>query len=219
MNKNGTVLGAISLYRKASEKFQEEEFRRLEIVASQTALAIMKVTQEPSESPPLFDNLTTVPNGFQLYLMFDQVAMDAHRYEYPLALLTINLDELKQVRRRWGHISGDECLRAAAAYLLRELRETDVLVRYAADEFIALNPKMTRNQAESLKSRLQNDLDHFNFTVRPDASIPIPVSIGISVYPEDGAELESLISTAEWRMREDRKLRAAIGRRISNFPF
>jgi diguanylate cyclase (GGDEF)-like protein/putative nucleotidyltransferase with HDIG domain len=216
LNKHGEVLGAISLYRKDQMKFTEEEFRRLEIVASQTAILLSKSNKREGEAPVLFDKLTALPNAFQLYLMFDQVAIDASRYEYPLAIVSMNFDELKSIRRKWGPMSGDEAIRAAAAYLSKELRETDVLVRYASDEFVTINPKMSRESAENLKSRLQNDLDHFKFAVRALTEIPLPVSIGIAVFPEDGHDLESLLSVAEWRMRQDRELRSAVKRRVKS---
>jgi diguanylate cyclase (GGDEF)-like protein len=212
MNRTGTVLGAISLYRKEHVKFSEEEFRQLEIVASQTAIALSKCHTGTEETPALVDSTTGVPNGFQLYLMFEQIATDASRYEYPVAFLSIHLDDLKGIRRKWGHLSGDESVRVAARHLNQELRETDLLARYAADEFIVVAPKMDQEQAEALKSRLQNDLDHIRFAVRPDAETSVRVSIGISLFPEDGTTLESLLSVAEWRMREDRELRSAARR-------
>jgi diguanylate cyclase (GGDEF)-like protein len=142
--------------------------------------------------------------------MFDKIAMDAHRYEYPLALFSIHLDDLKAIRNRWGHISRDECLRKVAKHLSGVLRETDLLVRYGYDEFVALNPRIDREQAEALKSRLQNELDHFRFAVRADEHFSLPASIGIASFPEDGLDIESLLAVAEWRVREDRELRTAV---------
>jgi diguanylate cyclase (GGDEF)-like protein len=214
LNRHGEVLGAISLYRKDQTKFTEEEFRRLEIIASQTAILLARSNKRLSEAPVLFDNLTALPNAFQLYLMFDQVAMDAARYEYPLAVVSINFDEMKSIRQKWGPMSGDEAIRVTASYLSKELRETDVLVRYASDEFVAINPKMSRESAETLKSRLQNDLDHFKFAVRALTEIPLAVSIGIAVFPEDGHDLDTLLSIAEWRMRQDKELRSAVRRKV-----
>jgi diguanylate cyclase (GGDEF)-like protein len=213
MNRQGEVMGAISLYRRNSTKFTDEEFRRLEIVASQTAILLARC-KDIDGTQLLVDNLTGLPNGFQLYLMFEQVAMDAARYEYPLSVLSVHLDNTKEIRRRWGHMSGDEAIRTAASYLKRELRESDLLVRYAGEHFIAICPKMSYEQAEALKSRLQDELDHFNFAVRSDRDIPLQVSIGIAVFPESGAELETLLLSAELRMQEDRELRSAVRRDI-----
>ena len=218
LNRHGEVFGAISLYRRDSVKFTDEEFRRLEIVASQTALLVAKCNKGDDESHLLGDPLTALPNGFQLYLMFDQVAMDASRYEYPVALLSIQVEEIRTIRQKWGPMSGDEAIRAAARHLTKELRETDVLVRYASDEFVAISPKMSLEAAENLKSRLQDDLDHFRFAVRALTEIPLHVSIGIAIFPEDGQDLDGLLSVAEWRMRQDKDLRTAVKRRLKSAP-
>jgi diguanylate cyclase (GGDEF)-like protein len=217
MNHQNEVLGAISLYRSGAVKFTEAEFRRLEIVASQTALLLSKCNKAQDEDL-LIDSETKLPNGFQLYLMFDRVGVDALRYEYPLALLSISLDDIPEIRRKWGQLSGEEVLRATAKYLRTEVRETDLLVRYGSEEFIALNPRMSQELAENLKSRLQNELDHFKFTVRPNTEIPLRVSIGIAVFPEDGTDLESLLSISALRASEDRELRSAIKRQIRRVP-
>jgi diguanylate cyclase (GGDEF)-like protein/putative nucleotidyltransferase with HDIG domain len=216
MNRRNQVLGAISLYRKDSTKFTDEEFRRLEIVASQAAIVLEKTLNSIDNPQLLVDDLTGLPNGFQLYLMFDQVTMDAARYEYPMALLCIGLDDLKGIRRKWGHMSGDDAIRTTAQYLKNELRETDLLVRYAGEEFVAISSKLPLDQAENLKSRLQDHLDHFKFAVRSHSEIPLQVSIGIATFPEDGTDLETLLGTAESRMREDQELRTAVRKRIRN---
>ena len=218
LNRQGEVLGAISLYRRDTNKFTEEEFRRLEIVASQTAVLLAKCNKRKADTPLLFDHLTDLPNAFHLYLMFDRVAMDAARYEYPLAILSMRLDEVKLIRQKWGPMSGDEAIRAAASYLRKELRETDVLVRYANDEFVAIAPNMSCESAENLKSRLQNELDHFRFAVRAATDIPLDTSIGIATFPEDGQDLDTLLAVAEWHVRQDRELRTAVKRRVKASP-
>jgi diguanylate cyclase (GGDEF)-like protein/putative nucleotidyltransferase with HDIG domain len=218
INRQNEVLGAISLYRNEAVKFSEEEFRRLEIVAAQTAILLKKCKETTSRVDSLTDELTGLPKSFQLYLMFDSVAVDASRYEYPLALLSIQLEDIANIRRKWGHLSGDEAIRAASNYLREELRDTDLLVRYGEDEFVAVNPKMSRSQAENLKSRVQNELDQFNFAVRAQTEIPLRVSIGIAVFPEDGTDLESLLNVSGLRARDDRDLRLAVNRRIKRLP-
>jgi GAF domain len=76
MNRNGSVIGSVSLYRKERTKFTEEEFRRLELVASQTALALSKCNVSKLNGG-LCDPITGLPNGYQLYIMFDQIATDS----------------------------------------------------------------------------------------------------------------------------------------------
>src|SRR5262249_17851759 len=129
-------------------------------------LALSRCNTAASDEGGLFDTLTKLPNGYQLYLMFDQIANDANKFDYSIALIAMRLDDTK-LRRRWGHIVGDEAVRTTANYLSKQLRETDLLVRYASDEFLAIVPRVDRDQAEGLKSRFQDDLDHFQFSVRP----------------------------------------------------
>lgn len=214
MNRDNQILGAISLYRQDSDKFADEEFRRLEIVASQTAILLAKCWRQLDESEPLMDDLTKLPNGFQLYLMYDQIAGDAARYEYPLAVLSIDLDDIKGVRRQWGHSSGDEAIRGAAQFIKNHLRDTDLLVRYAGEQFVAVSSKMLREHAEDLKSRMQNELDHVKFAIRGQVTIPLAASIGIAIFPEDAKDLDQLLLTAQLRMREDREIRAVAKRKI-----
>ena len=75
---------------------------------------------------------------------------------------------------------------------------------------------MVREQAENLKSRLQNELDHFKFAVRSQTEIPLHVAVGVAVFPDDGTDLESLLLAAELRMHEDRELLAAVRRGVRN---
>src|SRR4051794_37090886 len=109
------------------------------------------------------------------------------------------------MRKKWGYLSGDEAICSAANYLRPELRETDVLVRYAGEEFIAVNPRMSREFAEALKSRVQNALDHFEFAVRSQTMIPLRVSIGVALFPDDGTTLEALVTAGALRASEDRE--------------
>jgi diguanylate cyclase (GGDEF)-like protein len=216
MNTGKVVLGAVTLYRKSNTKFTDEERRRLELVASQTGVALSKCGKSNQDNA-MVDSLTGLPNGYQLYFMFDQVAIDASRFDYTIALLSIRLDDAK-LRRRWGHAVGDEAVRSVATYLSKEIRETDLLVRYANDEFIILVPRVDLEKAEGLKSRFQDELDHFRFQVRPGTYASLPVSIGISMFPSDGSTLDALISSAEWRMQEDAELRVAVKSGLRSLP-
>jgi diguanylate cyclase (GGDEF)-like protein len=200
MNSNGVVWGSISLYRKQKTKFSEEEFRRLEIVASQTALALANCHGDQGSSP-LVDSTTGLPNGYHLHLMFDQLVSDANKFDYPFALLVFRLDE-RRLRRRWGYIFGDEGVRALAAFIKREFRDNDLVIRYADDEFFAIVPRVDRPHAEGLKLRMQQGLSTLEVPIRAGAQTGIPVTVGLAMFPEDGMTLESLVSISNWQARE-----------------
>lgn len=211
LHRNGEVLGTIALYRKSDQRFTDNDFRRLEILASQTALGMSRIQSQSQTEPVLFDPLTKIPNGFQLLMMFDQVATDAARFDYPIALLCIGLDSLASVRKRWGYGSADEAAQLAIRQISLTLSETDLLFRYSDDQLILLAPRRNRDGAEELKSRLQDIIDHITFDVRPGTHISLLTSIGIVMFPEDESTLDKLLETAAWRMEDDRAFRAAAG--------
>ena len=216
MCHRGIVVGSLALYREAKENFTDLEFRHLEIIAAQTAVALNRAREQGAESA-LFDELTRLPNGYQLYLMFDPVAIDAERYEYPLALMAFRLDGFAEIKRRYGHLSAAEVVRFVSRYLKNEVRDTDILVRYADDQFLRLSPKMSRDQSEMLKSRIQSELDQHKFAIRHGVELAPRVSIGIAEFPKEGTKLEDLLAIAEWRLTEDERLRS-MARRTLSFP-
>jgi diguanylate cyclase (GGDEF)-like protein len=128
------------------------------------------------------------------------------------------MEDIANVRKKWGHLSADAALRTTANYLRKELRDTDLLVRYAGDEFVSVNPKLSREQAENLKSRLEDDLDQFKFAVRAQTDIPLRASIGIAIFPEDGTDLDALLAVSDLRARDDRELRSAVKNRLASVP-
>jgi len=143
-------------------------------------------------------------------LLFDQLAADANKFDYPFALLVFRLDD-KRLRRRWGYIFGEEGVRVTASFLKREFRDNDLVIRYAADEFFAIVPRVDRVHAEGLKARLQQGLNTLQVPIRAGTHIGLPVSVGLAMFPDDGLDLESLVRIANWQARETKLHNASPG--------
>jgi diguanylate cyclase (GGDEF)-like protein/putative nucleotidyltransferase with HDIG domain len=205
MNRNGIVWGVISLYRTLKVKFSEEEFRRVEVIASQTAIALSNCSTQAGLGS-LVDPVTGLPNGYHLHLMFDQLVVDAQKFDYSFALIVFRLDDRK-LRRRWGFTSGEEAVRAMANLLRREFRETDLLVRYASDEFFAIVPRVDRDHAEGLQARILNELLKIRIPARSGMQISVPSDAGLAMFPEEGLDVETLVAVAQWNLRRDTTLR------------
>jgi diguanylate cyclase (GGDEF)-like protein len=135
--------------------------------------------------------------------MFDQLAGDANKFDYPFAVLAFRLDD-KRLRRRWGYVFGEEGIRLVASFLKREFRDNDLVIRYAADEFLAIVPRVDRMHAQSLKARLQDGLNTLQVHIRAGTHVGLPVAIGLAMFPEDGLDLESLLRIANWQARENK---------------
>jgi diguanylate cyclase (GGDEF)-like protein len=134
--------------------------------------------------------------------MFDQLVVDAQKFDYPFALIVFRLDDRK-LRRRWGITAGEEAIRAVANLLRKEFRESDLLVRYAADEFFAIVPRVDRNHAEGLQGRILNEMMKIRMPARSGMQIGVPSEAGLAMFPEDGLEVEALVAVAQWHLRQD----------------
>jgi diguanylate cyclase (GGDEF)-like protein len=115
----------------------------------------------------------------------------------PLALLVLDLDDLKGVNDNHGHPVGDAVLRQVAERAQSILRSTDTLARIGGDEFAVIAPgaqgEGARLMGEAISSAIST---HYS-----DSGTPTPsVSVGWSVFPEDGDDFESLIRAADARM-------------------
>src|SRR5262249_11968404 len=124
-----------------------------------------------------------------------------------------HLDDAHRIKRRADPLAFQDALKTMGSTLRKELRDTDLIVSYGVDEFLILSPGVSRDQAEALKSRLQDILDRYQYSLASE-SVFLPVSIGTSLFPEDGGTLNALLSSAESAARADRDLRAAVRRRI-----
>jgi len=142
------------------------------------------------------DPLTGLPNRLHLQKLLPKMLKRANRDRSRLGLLNIDLDHFKNVNDSLGHGSGDKLLSTFAHRLRTVVSPSDVVVRTGGDEFVVIAPNLPDAvSAKALAERIRTamvvpvDVDGVNMVVTP--------SIGISVYPEDGAEPEQLLKHAD----------------------
>lgn len=145
-----------------------------------------------------YDNLTGLPNRTLFAERLTQLMADAERHRYSLAVMMLDLDEFKLVNDTLGHHVGDRLLQQVAQRLQRCLRAGDTVARFGGDEFVILLPIDEDMRVTEVVGRVIDDLqDVFSiegsdFHARP--------SIGISMYPRDGATVENLVRAADTAM-------------------
>jgi diguanylate cyclase (GGDEF)-like protein len=142
------------------------------------------------------DTLTGLPNRSQLHGHIGQALATASRRQQRAALIHLDIDHFKQVNELHGHAAGDRVLCALAEQLHRCLPGDEFLGRYGGDEFVVVLPHLESvGEVASLCQTLINQVEQIRIDGMAD--LLLRVSIGISVYPDDALEPESLLQHAE----------------------
>jgi diguanylate cyclase (GGDEF)-like protein len=129
----------------------------------------------------------------------DQLMLSARGDEAVFGLIYVDLDHFKQVNDRHGHRTGDLYLQEATRRMKLQLRNGDVLARIGGDEFIALVPILrSRSDAEEIADRLERCFDEPFYL--DGHELRGSASVGLAVYPEDGATKEDLQRFADVAM-------------------
>ena len=126
----------------------------------------------------------------------DAEVVGALRTGAPLALLLVDVDHFKRVNDSHGHLIGDEVLRALAAELRQQVRDSDVVGRFGGEEFTVLLPRTDDAGAYGIAERLRTSARRLSVAAA-DAHISVTVSIGVAVLGQHGNDLFELLAAAD----------------------
>jgi diguanylate cyclase (GGDEF)-like protein/PAS domain S-box-containing protein len=145
------------------------------------------------------DVVTNLPNRLLLSDRITQAIALARRQHRPLAMIFLDLDRFKYINDSLGHAVGDQLLQSVSRRLLASVRTSDTVSRLGGDEFVVLLPEITHpvDAATSAKKMLLSLSAPHSIGGQ---DLHIDGSIGISLYPEDGGDAETLIKNADTAM-------------------
>lgn len=182
-----------------------------EDVTARAVPAVRRTTPEEQSADaipasPAKDELT----GVWLRRTFTDHAATAlqNTNDSSVALAVIDVDHFKNVNDTFGHLQGDDVLRAVADELAKVSRSDDIVGRYAGDEFVMLLPATTAPDAQAIAERLRLAVESLRIPLRgsEEGSVSVTLSIGVALAPEHGKTFESLFAVAD-RALYDSKLR------------
>ncbi len=194
------LAGVVCLGYPAPAVLSEEDIAHIREYADRVGVALSAVAREGQlYQQARTDALTGLPNRFHFLDRLKQDIILAQREGRILAVLFTDLDRFKSINDSLGHAAGDELLREAAARLRQCVRESDMVARLGGDEFtILINPlpsaKAAGKVAENVIAALSKP-----FLIDNVENV-VTVSIGITVYPPDGASAEELMRNADTAM-------------------
>lgn len=145
------------------------------------------------------DALTGLPNRVLFNDRLTLALAQAHRHQQKLAVMLLDLDRFKDINDTLGHSVGDQLLRVVSKRLHRLLRESDTLGRMGGDEFLFLVPDITRleHATEVARKILVSFQEPFSVEGH---ELRTTASIGVTIYPDDGADADTLLKNADIAM-------------------
>lgn len=149
------------------------------------------------------DRLTRLPNRTLLRESCHTAVMRAQRRGTSLGMLIVDLDRFGTINESLGYKAGDELLLEVSRLLRAQLHELDVLARFGADQFAVILEDKTSSEIAAAAENLRASLAR-RFSIA-NQSIYVSASIGISCYPQDGANATELISNASAALREGKE--------------
>lgn len=177
-NRSGQVTGAVIVFHDVS--------------ALRTTIAEMAHLAQ-------HDFLTGLPNRLLLTERLSQAIGLAHRRRHKVALLFLDLDYFKKINDEFGHVAGDQLLQAVALRLSSCVRTTDTVCRQGGDEFVILLAEIERQQDASQVAEKLLKACTAAYVIG-EHELHAGLSIGISVYPDDGSTADSLMQNADTAM-------------------
>lgn len=188
------------VYEKASTLLHQEIliiFSRQAALTIENARLFAKV-----EEMAIRDTLTGLYNRRYFHQILDYELNRAKRYHQSLSLVFIDLDHFKEINDQFGHSVGDQFLKQIAQKLSSLFRTTDLVARYAGDEFVAVLPATAADGAMILAKRIQEALGNYQIMVR-GRTLQVSVSIGVDTYESsEGIGGVTLIDRADKAMYE-----------------
>ena len=145
------------------------------------------------------DGLTGLPNRSMFSKLLGQSISQAHRYERRLAVAFLDLDRFKQINDTLGHEAGDQLLKEVATRLTGCVRGSDTVARLGGDEFVVLLPEVNGEKYAAVVAQ-----KILAAVARPfmlmGQEFRVTASIGISTYPQDGLDEQTLTKNADIAM-------------------
>lgn len=177
-DQNGSAIRRIALFNDISHKKTSDEL----------------IWQQAN-----IDQLTGLPNRRMFNDRLEQEIKRANRSHRSLSLFFLDLDYFKEVNDTMGHAKGDLLLSEAARRLRKSVRESDTVARFGGDEFTILLSEL--HDADSVGRVIHDILNVLSAPFDLDGEVAyVSVSIGITCYPNDGMEIETLLKNADQAM-------------------
>jgi diguanylate cyclase (GGDEF)-like protein len=194
-------LNMLPSFSSAWIPYLNESFRLTVFLIITLILTKLKRAMDNHKALGGTDPLTAVPNRRAFYDLAEMELNKARRYQKPLSVLYVDIDNFKQINDRLGHHAGDALLCCAAKMIKSNIRAIDIIGRFGGDEFVILlaetGPESVALVARKIRDKLLQLMQHKNW--------PVTFSIGAVTFESPPDSVEHLIIAADRQMYNAKK--------------
>ncbi|HET9282075.1 MAG TPA: diguanylate cyclase [Candidatus Angelobacter sp.] len=191
----GEKLGVLALDSARSNAFVPEDIQPLESVADICAAAIQNAHNfDRMKQLAYVDGLTGIHNRRYFEMRIVEELERAGRFQGRMSLIMLDIDNFKRMNDEFGHLLGDEMLRAVSSILKQQLRKMDMVCRYGGDEFAIVVPETTGESAMRVAEKLRRQVETHFF---PGVPRPVTISCGVADYPAHGVTRDEVVAAAD----------------------
>ena len=206
LRSRGRTLGVLQLFNYRLEVLSDYAMTFLHILADYAGIAIENARAlERIQELTITDDCTRLFNTRHLHAALQLEFERARRFNSEFSVIFMDLDHFKLVNDEYGHLVGTELLVEVAQLIQHTTRTVDSVFRYGGDEFVVLLPQTAKNAAVDVAQRLRLKVRSTDFLVSRGLKIKISASFGVSTYPLDGADSQTILHAADTLMYSVKK--------------
>jgi diguanylate cyclase len=187
-------------YHRESELTEQLRHMQLKLDEMEKLAESAQYAIEEQRKKAMHDSLTGLPNREAYQQRLEQEVQRIERYGGNLSLMVCDVDLFKRINDAYGHLAGDKVLKIIAKSLQKNLRSSDFIARFGGEEFVALMPETSTNEAKIVAEKMRRKIEEspFNFKKEP---VQITVSFGISEFAK-GETADEVFSRADKALYE-----------------
>ena len=176
--------------------FINETFRLIVFLIITIVLSKLKIVLHKEKDIARQDHLTGIANRRNFFELVDIEMRRANRYNAPLTIVYLDLDNFKNINDEFGHQTGDDLLKAVANTILRNIRSLDTVARLGGDEFAVLLPETGEQAAEIVSHKIQSEL----LNLMETHGWSVTFSIGVVTYNRITGTVNDIMKKADTLM-------------------
>lgn len=203
LSRGEQVAGALVAVHPPADGFDARSLRAAAYLADHTCYALDRAgTAAVSIEEACLDELTGLYNASYFDALLARAiasaeAAGAEGADRRFSLLLLDVDGLRDVNDRFGHVVGSKVLVELGRVLKRCVREIDPVFRYGGDEYTLLLPGVDSQSARQVAERIRRSVEHHPFLSREGLDVRVTASVGVATYPEHAVTKERLLDRAD----------------------